>query len=162
MPIVVVVVVAEVYRALSVAVVAEVYRTLPKRKEILRGLLGADLIGFHIYDYVCASSCLCVSDKLMQARHFANSCSRILGSEVLQENKYLFDTINRSCALLPCAAVPYAIVPYLLQLCPTAQLCSCALLPYSAVVPYTVVSYSLQLCPIQLCLALRSSTSQLI
>lgn len=42
----------------------EIYRLLPERKEILEGLLGADLIGFHIYDY---------------ARHFLSSCMRTLG-----------------------------------------------------------------------------------
>ncbi|HRJ06410.1 MAG TPA: bifunctional alpha,alpha-trehalose-phosphate synthase (UDP-forming)/trehalose-phosphatase [Candidatus Saccharibacteria bacterium] len=42
----------------------EIYRLLPQRKELLRGLLGADLIGFHIYDY---------------ARHFLSSCLRLLG-----------------------------------------------------------------------------------
>ena len=29
---------------------SEMYRTLPHRDEILRGVLGADLVGFHIYD----------------------------------------------------------------------------------------------------------------
>ncbi|HTK39757.1 MAG TPA: bifunctional alpha,alpha-trehalose-phosphate synthase (UDP-forming)/trehalose-phosphatase [Patescibacteria group bacterium] len=42
----------------------EVFRLLPERKELLEGLLGADLIGFHIYDY---------------ARHFLSSCLRLLG-----------------------------------------------------------------------------------
>lgn len=42
----------------------EIYRLLPQRKEILEGLLGADLIGFHVYDY---------------ARHFLSSCLRLLG-----------------------------------------------------------------------------------
>lgn len=42
----------------------EIFRLLPQRKEILQGLLGADLLGFHIYDY---------------ARHFASSCLRLLG-----------------------------------------------------------------------------------
>ena len=42
----------------------EIYRLLPQRKEILEGLLGSDLIGFHIYDY---------------ARHFLSSCLRLLG-----------------------------------------------------------------------------------
>jgi trehalose 6-phosphate synthase/phosphatase len=42
----------------------EIYRLLPERKEILEGLLGADLLGFHIYDY---------------ARHFLSSCMRTLG-----------------------------------------------------------------------------------
>ena len=43
---------------------AEIYRTLPVREELLRAVLGADLIGFHTYDY---------------ARHFISSCTRILG-----------------------------------------------------------------------------------
>lgn len=42
----------------------EIFRLLPERKELLEGILGADLIGFHIYDY---------------ARHFISSCLRLLG-----------------------------------------------------------------------------------
>ena len=45
----------------------EVFRTLPYREEILKGLLGADLIGFHTYDY---------------ERHFLSSVSRILRLDV--------------------------------------------------------------------------------
>ncbi|MDN5819406.1 MAG: bifunctional alpha,alpha-trehalose-phosphate synthase (UDP-forming)/trehalose-phosphatase [bacterium] len=41
----------------------EVFRLLPERQAILKGLLGADLIGFHVYDY---------------ARHFLSSCTRLL------------------------------------------------------------------------------------
>ncbi|SCL75910.1 Trehalose-phosphate synthase [Methanoculleus chikugoensis] len=44
----------------------EVFRHLPWRNEILSGLLGADLIGFHTYGYV---------------RHFLSSVRRILGYE---------------------------------------------------------------------------------
>ena len=44
----------------------ELFRLLPWREEILNGLLGADLIGFHTYDYV---------------RHFLSSLSRIMGLE---------------------------------------------------------------------------------
>ncbi|AEH44473.1 alpha,alpha-trehalose-phosphate synthase (UDP-forming) [Thermodesulfatator indicus DSM 15286] len=44
----------------------EIFRVLPWREEILKGLLGADLIGFHTYDYV---------------RHFISSVRRILGFE---------------------------------------------------------------------------------
>ncbi|KAJ2964999.1 hypothetical protein NQZ79_g143 [Umbelopsis isabellina] len=43
---------------------SEIYRILPVRKEILTGVLEADLLGFHTYDY---------------ARHFLSSCTRILG-----------------------------------------------------------------------------------
>lgn len=44
----------------------EVFRTLPTRREILEGMLGADLVGFHTYDY---------------ARHFLSCCERLLGLE---------------------------------------------------------------------------------
>ncbi|MDN4620675.1 bifunctional alpha,alpha-trehalose-phosphate synthase (UDP-forming)/trehalose-phosphatase [Paenibacillus sp. PsM32] len=44
----------------------EIYRLLIWREEILQGLLGANLIGFHTYDYV---------------RHFLSSVRRILGKE---------------------------------------------------------------------------------
>lgn len=44
----------------------ETFRTLPWRDEIIRGVLGADLIGFHAYDYV---------------RHFLSSCRRVAGIE---------------------------------------------------------------------------------
>ena len=44
----------------------EMFRLLPWRKEILHGLLGSDLIGFHTYDYM---------------RHFLSSIARIVGVE---------------------------------------------------------------------------------
>lgn len=44
----------------------EVFRLLPWRREIMEGLLGADLIGFHTYDYV---------------RHFLDSIRARLGYE---------------------------------------------------------------------------------
>lgn len=45
----------------------ELVRTCPWRDQLLEGLLGADLIGFHTYDYV---------------RHFMSSAARISGLEV--------------------------------------------------------------------------------
>lgn len=42
----------------------EVFRLLPWRNELLKGVLGADLIGFHTYDY---------------QRHFMSSVRRLLG-----------------------------------------------------------------------------------
>jgi len=42
----------------------EVFRTLPWREEILEGMLGADVLGFHTYEY---------------ERHFLSSIQRILG-----------------------------------------------------------------------------------
>lgn len=44
----------------------EIFRLLPWREEILKGLLGADIIGFHTYDYT---------------RHFLSSVLRLLGYE---------------------------------------------------------------------------------
>jgi len=41
----------------------ELFRVLPERNELLKGLLGADLIGFHTYDYM---------------RHFVSACERVL------------------------------------------------------------------------------------
>jgi trehalose 6-phosphate synthase/phosphatase len=46
---------------------SEVFRVLPWREELLRGLLGADLVGFHTLAYV---------------RHFAASLLRLLGLEI--------------------------------------------------------------------------------
>lgn len=44
----------------------EIFRLLPEREQLLRGLLGANLVGFHTYDYV---------------RHFLSSVRRTLGYE---------------------------------------------------------------------------------
>ncbi|MFS4456728.1 bifunctional alpha,alpha-trehalose-phosphate synthase (UDP-forming)/trehalose-phosphatase [Maribacter sp. 2304DJ31-5] len=56
----------------------EIFRTLPWRREILLGLLGADLIGFHTYDY---------------ERHFLSSVRRLLGLDVSFNDIYLDDRI---------------------------------------------------------------------
>ncbi|KAI9099945.1 glycosyltransferase family 20-domain-containing protein [Phlyctochytrium arcticum] len=45
---------------------SELFRCLPRRKEILEGVLGANMIGFQTYSY---------------ARHFLSSCTRVLGLE---------------------------------------------------------------------------------
>ncbi|RKP38157.1 glycosyltransferase family 20-domain-containing protein [Dimargaris cristalligena] len=45
---------------------SELFRSLPRRKEILEGLLGASEIGFQTYSY---------------SRHFISSCTRVLGLE---------------------------------------------------------------------------------
>ncbi|DAZ96531.1 TPA: hypothetical protein N0F65_011208 [Lagenidium giganteum] len=44
---------------------SEMYRMMPVGTQILEGLLGADLLGFHTYDY---------------ARHFLSACSRLPGA----------------------------------------------------------------------------------
>eukprot|EP00274_Cyanoptyche_gloeocystis_P006143 CAMPEP_0196666694 /NCGR_PEP_ID=MMETSP1086-20130531/64661_1 /TAXON_ID=77921 /ORGANISM="Cyanoptyche gloeocystis , Strain SAG4.97" /LENGTH=642 /DNA_ID=CAMNT_0042003923 /DNA_START=143 /DNA_END=2068 /DNA_ORIENTATION=+ len=43
---------------------SEVYRTIPVREDLLRGMLSASLVGFHLFDY---------------ARHFLSCCTRMLG-----------------------------------------------------------------------------------
>lgn len=45
---------------------SEIFRLIPWSKDIIQGLLGADLIGFHTFDYV---------------RHFLESVRRVLGYE---------------------------------------------------------------------------------
>jgi trehalose 6-phosphate synthase/phosphatase len=47
----------------------EIFRVLPHRADLLRGLLGADLVGFHTYDY---------------SRHFASSVLNVLGHDTHQ------------------------------------------------------------------------------
>eukprot|EP00842_Homolaphlyctis_polyrhiza_P005863 jgi/Hompol1/6278/HPOL_002522-RA len=45
---------------------SEIFRCLPRRKEILVGMLGANLVGFQTYAH---------------ARHFISSCTRVLGCD---------------------------------------------------------------------------------
>lgn len=47
----------------------EIFRVLPHRVELLRGLLGANLVGFHTYDY---------------SRHFVSSVQHVLGYDAYQ------------------------------------------------------------------------------
>jgi trehalose 6-phosphate synthase/phosphatase len=56
----------------------EVFRILPWRKELLKGLLGADLIGFHTYDY---------------ERHFLSSVRRLFGYEITFNEVHIEDRI---------------------------------------------------------------------
>ncbi|MDP4238235.1 MAG: bifunctional alpha,alpha-trehalose-phosphate synthase (UDP-forming)/trehalose-phosphatase [Bacteroidota bacterium] len=58
----------------------ELFRVLPERDELLKGLLGADLIGFHTYDYM---------------RHFVSAGERVLDlhfklDQVSLENRIVF------------------------------------------------------------------------
>ncbi len=69
---------------------AETYRTLPVREAILRGMLGADLIGFHAYEYV---------------NHFRSSTLRILGLESDPES-VLLPTHHAHLGVLPIGIEP--------------------------------------------------------
>jgi len=53
---------------------SEVFRMLPMRRELLQGLLGADLLGFHIYEY---------------ARHFLHACTNLLGRDVTLRARHI-------------------------------------------------------------------------
>lgn len=66
----------------------ELFRLLPWRKDILDGLLGADLIGFHTYEYI---------------RHFLDSTRRLLGLE------HLFNRINYKSRLIQTDVFPMGI-----------------------------------------------------
>lgn len=54
----------------------EIFRLLPWRKEILCGILGADLVGFHTYD---------------DTRHFIDSVTRILGNSAIANELMIED-----------------------------------------------------------------------
>ena len=66
----------------------EVFRTIPCREELLKGMLGADLIGFHTYDY---------------ERHFLSSVQRILGHEIS------FNNINLDTRIVKVDSFPMGI-----------------------------------------------------
>jgi trehalose 6-phosphate synthase/phosphatase len=61
----------------------EVFRLLPWRSQVLEGLLGADLVGFHTYDY---------------AGHFLDSVHRLLGYEVAMGQTTVADRVVRADA----------------------------------------------------------------
>jgi trehalose 6-phosphate synthase/phosphatase len=49
---------------------SEIFRILPWRRELMLGLMGADLIGFHTYDYL---------------RHFRTTVQRVLGVDAVTD-----------------------------------------------------------------------------
>jgi trehalose 6-phosphate synthase/phosphatase len=55
---------------------SELFRILPWRRELLRGMLGASLVGFHSFDYL---------------RHFRVSVNRVLGVEVEGDRVFVGD-----------------------------------------------------------------------
>lgn len=66
----------------------EVFRTLPWREELLRGMLGADLIGFHTYDY---------------ERHFLRAVNRILHYDIN------FNAVNKGDRIVKVDSFPMGI-----------------------------------------------------
>ncbi|MCD8349348.1 MAG: bifunctional alpha,alpha-trehalose-phosphate synthase (UDP-forming)/trehalose-phosphatase [Planctomycetaceae bacterium] len=59
----------------------ELFRCLPERSDILRGLLGADLVGFHTHDYM---------------RHFISAAYRVLNVECQVNEVQLFDRVSET------------------------------------------------------------------
>ncbi|MFC0876185.1 bifunctional alpha,alpha-trehalose-phosphate synthase (UDP-forming)/trehalose-phosphatase [Saccharicrinis sp. FJH2] len=58
----------------------EIFRILPWREDLIEGMLGADLIGFHTYDY---------------QRHFTSCVRRLLGYDVQMNQINLGDRITK-------------------------------------------------------------------
>lgn len=63
---------------------AELFRILPHRVEILKGVIGADLVGFHSYDY---------------SKQFVSSCSRLLGLDGTPNAIEADPRIGRRCEI---------------------------------------------------------------
>ncbi len=59
---------------------SEIFRLLPQRAEVLRGLLGSDMIGFHTYNYL---------------RHFRSALLRVLGVESKMDTVLAEDRLVR-------------------------------------------------------------------
>ena len=59
---------------------SEVFRILPWRNEIIEGMLGADLIGFHTYDY---------------ESHFLSCVRRLIGHEIVFNQINLYKRITK-------------------------------------------------------------------
>jgi trehalose 6-phosphate synthase/phosphatase len=72
---------------------SETFRTLPEREQVLRGILGANFIGFHAYEYIS---------------HFRSSVLRILGVESEPEHIVL-PTHHARMGALPIGIDPQEI-----------------------------------------------------
>lgn len=66
----------------------ELFRTLPWRNELIMGMLGADLLGFHTFDY---------------ERHFLSTVRRLLGYDIS------FNTINVNNRIVKADVFPMGI-----------------------------------------------------
>ncbi|GJQ08572.1 hypothetical protein GpartN1_g363.t1 [Galdieria partita] len=71
----------------------EVFRSFPWRNELLSGMLGSSLVGFHNYD---------------SSRHFSESCSRLLGTEGTPKGIEV-RSLNGSGHLCEIGIYPYGI-----------------------------------------------------
>lgn len=60
---------------------SELYRILPVREDLLKGVLGADVLGFQIWDY---------------SRHFISSCNRVLPADSIETTHKLITHLSDS------------------------------------------------------------------
>lgn len=74
---------------------AEVYRTLAWRQELIESLLHANLLGFHVYDYL---------------RHFLSSCVQLTSLD-LEITGHTVDATPIGGCIVTCATVPVGIAP---------------------------------------------------
>ena len=58
---------------------SEIWRTMSRREDLLRGILGADQIGFHLFEY---------------ARHFLTTCRRLLVHSISSHGGIYFVTMK--------------------------------------------------------------------
>ncbi|EER16763.1 conserved hypothetical protein [Perkinsus marinus ATCC 50983] len=72
---------------------AEIYRMLPQREEILQGLLSANLLAFHVHDYV---------------RHFLSCCVQLTTLEITPQG---VDATPLNGNFVKCATIPIGIDP---------------------------------------------------
>ncbi|EHA46903.1 hypothetical protein MCOR02_007757 [Pyricularia oryzae] len=83
---------------------SEVFRCLAVRRELLEGMLGANLVGFQIHEYT---------------RHFLQTCSRILSAEAtpdgLQLEDRFVDVINMPIGIDPVALSEHRKEPQVLE-----------------------------------------------
>lgn len=67
---------------------SEIWRSMARREDLIRGILGADQIGFHLYEY---------------ARHFLTTCRRLLGcSYEMKPNGNMTITIDGREVVITC------------------------------------------------------------
>eukprot|EP00397_Hematodinium_sp_SG-2012_P012902 GEMP01013086.1.p1 GENE.GEMP01013086.1~~GEMP01013086.1.p1 ORF type:complete len:901 (+),score=156.68 GEMP01013086.1:87-2789(+) len=72
---------------------AEIYRVLSVREELIMGLLSADLLAFHVYDY---------------ARHFLSSCVQLTSLETTPQG---VDATSLGGSFVKCQTCPIGIEP---------------------------------------------------
>ncbi|EER11216.1 conserved hypothetical protein [Perkinsus marinus ATCC 50983] len=72
---------------------AEIYKMLPQREELLQGLLSANLLAFHVHDYV---------------RHFLSSCVQLTTLEITPQG---VDATPLNGIFVKCATIPIGIDP---------------------------------------------------